>query len=82
EAAMKLLDELNYGGTVDSHAADQLIVYMALAEGKSIIKTSNLTMHTLTCIELAKKFLPDVSFEVYKGKPTIIECIGVGFRRS
>lgn len=82
EAAIKLLEEINSGGTVDSHAADQLIVYMILAEGRSIIKTGNLTMHTLTCIELSKMFLPKVSFEVHEGKPTIIECIGTGFRRS
>jgi len=82
EAAMKLLEELNGGGTVDSHAADQLIVYMILAEGKSIIKTSNLTMHTLTCIELGRRFLPEASIKVYEGKPTVIECDGVGFNRK
>jgi RNA 3'-terminal phosphate cyclase (ATP) len=81
EAATKLLDEIRGGGTVDSHAADQLIVYMMLAKGESIIKTSNLSMHTLTCIELSKKFLPEVSFEVIEGKPVIIKCRSVGFQR-
>jgi len=58
-----------------------LIVYMMLAKGESTIKTSNLSMHTLTCIELSKKFLPEVSFEVIEGKPVIIKCKGAGFQR-
>ncbi len=82
EAAKKLLKEVNSGATVDSHASDQLIIYMALAEGESIIKTSELTMHTLTCIELSKMLLPNVSFTVEKDRPTVIKCRGVGLRNK
>ncbi|MHC1601407.1 MAG: RNA 3'-terminal phosphate cyclase [Candidatus Nezhaarchaeales archaeon] len=82
EAARKLLDEINGGATVDRHAADQLIVYMTLADGESIIKTSELTMHTLTCIELSKILMPEVSFSIEKGRPTVIRCRGVGLKNK
>lgn len=82
EAAQKLIEELRSEATVDSHASDQLIVYMALASGESTIKTSKLTMHTLTCIELSKMLLPEVKFKVEEGKPTVIRCRGVGLRNK
>jgi len=82
EAARKLLEEIESGATVDRHLADQLIVYMALAEGESVIKVNELTMHTLTCIELSKKLLPQTSFEVVKGRPETIVCRGAGLRNK
>jgi len=82
EAAKKLLEEIESGATVDRHLADQLIVYMALAEGESVIKVSELTMHTLTCIELSKKLLPQTSFEVIEGRPKTVVCRGVGLRNK
>ncbi|MEM4577029.1 MAG: RNA 3'-terminal phosphate cyclase [Candidatus Nezhaarchaeales archaeon] len=82
EAARKLLEEIKGGATVDRHLADQLIVYMTLASGVSIIKTSELTMHTLTCIELSKRLVPEASFEVREGKPVTIICRGVGFKNK
>ncbi len=43
--------------SVDAYAADQLIVPMALSEGKSEITTTEITNHTKTNIELVHKFL-------------------------
>jgi len=80
EAAKKLLEEVEGGATVDRHLADQLIIYMALAEGESLIKVSELTMHALTCIELSKKLLPQVSFEVIEERPKTIVCRGSGLK--
>jgi RNA 3'-terminal phosphate cyclase (ATP) len=82
EAARKLLEEIESGATVDRHLADQLIVYIALAEGESIIKVSELTLHALTCIELSKKLLPQASFEVVEGRPKTIVCKGVGLKNK
>lgn len=82
EAATKLLEEIEIGATVDRHMADQLIVYMTLAEGESLIKVREITMHTLTCIELSKKLIPDVSFEVREGEPKIIVCRGIGLKNK
>jgi len=46
------------GATVDSHLADQLILYMALAHGDSFFITEKVTGHLQTNIEVLKKFLP------------------------
>ncbi len=82
EAAKKLLDEIEGGATVDRHLADQLIVYMALADGESVVKVSELTMHALTCIELSKKLLPQASFEVTGERPKTVLCRGVGLKNK
>lgn len=60
EVSQKLKKELDV--PVDSHLADQLIVYMGLVPG-SAIRTSHVTHHTLTNIYVVEKFL-DVTFSV------------------
>ena len=81
EAAAKLLEELRLGAAVDKHASDMLIPYMAVADGSSSIKTSELTMHTATAIHVVESFLP-VKFEVEGklGSPAVIRVNGVGMR--
>jgi RNA 3'-terminal phosphate cyclase (ATP) len=48
---------------VDLHLADQLIPYMALADGDSSLVTEQLSGHLLTNIRVVEQFLP-VRFEV------------------
>jgi len=60
EAAEKLIKEYK-AGTVDRHATDQLLPYLALAGGK--ILTSEITDHAKTNIWLIEQFLP-VKFKV------------------
>ena len=60
-----LLTEMNSKSTLDVHAADQFLPYMALAEGESIFLTRELTNHAKTNIWLIEQFL-DVKFEVKK----------------
>jgi len=64
---------------VDRHTADNLIIWCSLADGESVFTTSELTMHTLTAIELAKSIV-GAEFEVEGGlgKPSRIVCRGVG----
>jgi RNA 3'-phosphate cyclase len=62
EAAEELSTQLKKGAAIDKHLTDQLIPYLALA-GKSEITSCEITLHTLTNIELIKKFL-DVELEV------------------
>jgi RNA 3'-phosphate cyclase len=62
EAAGELLSQLRAGAAVDKHLTDQLIPYMALA-GESEITSCEITLHTLTNLELVKRFL-DVGVEV------------------
>jgi RNA 3'-terminal phosphate cyclase (ATP) len=65
EAAKILISELESPSTVDAHLADQLIPYIALAEGKSEIKVKEITNHLKTNIYVTKRFL-DVEFEIEK----------------
>ncbi len=79
QAASNLLQSLNQCAPVDKHLGDQLMVYASLAEGRSTIRVAELTLHTITCIELCKILL-GVSFEVYGkvGEPAEIACTGAG----
>ena len=63
EAAEELLSTLHDGGCVDEWMQDQLILFMALADGVSEIHTGSLTQHTQTAIWVAEK-LSGAHFEV------------------
>ncbi len=80
EAAQKLLQELSEKKAVDSHAADQLIPFMALAKGYSTIKCSKLTQHCLTNIAICEQLL-GVKFDAKGslGQPAEIFVEGSGF---
>ncbi|MBI3043465.1 MAG: RNA 3'-terminal phosphate cyclase [Betaproteobacteria bacterium] len=54
----ELRTDLDAGVTVDRHAADQLLVYLALAGGESTFTVRELTSHTRTAMWLIGRFLP------------------------
>lgn len=68
---------------VDPHLADQLVLFMALADGHSAIRTSTLTLHTATHIWLIEQFLP-VRFHLLgaRDEPATISVEGVGWLRQ
>ncbi len=81
EAAEKLLKEISFQKPVDLHLADQLIPFMALAEGYSTIECTQLTDHALNNIMVCEKML-GYKFEV-KGnlnEPAEIFVQGIGFK--
>src|SRR3989344_3988104 len=61
-SAKNLYSEMNSDG-IDSHLADQLIPFMAIAKGTSTISVSKITEHLLTNIKVTEKML-GVKFEV------------------
>jgi RNA 3'-terminal phosphate cyclase (ATP) len=63
EAANELVSTLGDGGCVDEWLQDQLIIFMALAEGVSEMHTGSLTQHTQTAIRIAEQ-LTGARFEV------------------
>ncbi|KAM7359454.1 RNA 3'-terminal phosphate cyclase [Cochliomyia hominivorax] len=65
---------------VDEHIQDQLIIYMALAKGKSEILTGPLTNHTLTAIYVAEK-MSGVHFNIenLNEKHVRLSCTGIGY---
>jgi RNA 3'-phosphate cyclase len=83
EAAAALLQEMKSDAAVDAHLCDQLIPYMALAEGRSRIAASKITRHALTNIFVVEQFLP-VKFRVSgaEGSSGSIEVDGVGFGKK
>ncbi|MGQ9640163.1 MAG: RNA 3'-terminal phosphate cyclase [Candidatus Bathyarchaeia archaeon] len=83
EAASNLLRPLRNQSPVEKHLGDQLIIYASLARGESRIKVEELTLHTVTCIELCKLLL-NVKFEVEGevGEPARIVCEGSGIVNS
>ncbi|MEM5878420.1 MAG: RNA 3'-terminal phosphate cyclase [Candidatus Aenigmatarchaeota archaeon] len=64
----------------DKFLADQLLLYMALAKGKSQIKVEQITEHCLTNIHVIEKFLP-VNFEIDKVNK-IISVEGANFSKE
>lgn len=67
---------------VDEHHADQLLIYMALAEGTSAIRTVKpVTGHINGMISILKQFLPDLKIDITEhDESTQIEIEGIGLK--
>ncbi|MDP2909688.1 MAG: RNA 3'-terminal phosphate cyclase [bacterium] len=63
EAGLELLQEQKSGACLDKYSADQILPYMALAQGKSQVSVSEITKHSQTNIWVIEKFL-DGKFEI------------------
>jgi RNA 3'-phosphate cyclase len=75
EAAGQILRTLGAGAAVDEHLSDQLLIFMALAEGRSVITTPRLTDHAKTNIYVIQQFLP-AEFQLHENGAVMIECSG------
>ncbi|CCC82274.1 RNA 3'-terminal phosphate cyclase [Thermoproteus tenax] len=78
EAAEKLLREISSGAALDSHMADMIIPFMALADGQSRVSVSSATQHMLTNIYIVEKIL-GVRFSVRESQPITVSVNGIGF---
>lgn len=63
DAGKRLREEILSGATLDIYAADQVLIYLALASGASCFLTRELSSHAATTIWLLEQFLP-VRFQV------------------
>jgi RNA 3'-terminal phosphate cyclase (ATP) len=61
-AATSLLQEMGGNGTLDRHAADQILPYLSLAAAPSTFLVGELTTHFRTQVEMVRKFV-DVQIE-------------------
>uniref|UniRef100_A0A672QDT8 RNA 3'-terminal phosphate cyclase n=1 Tax=Sinocyclocheilus grahami TaxID=75366 RepID=A0A672QDT8_SINGR len=84
EAAEMLLRNIRHNGCVDEFLQDQLIIFMALANGTSRMRTGPITLHTQTAIHVAEQLM-NAKFVIRKAEDEhgnndtyIIECQGVG----
>jgi RNA 3'-terminal phosphate cyclase (ATP) len=81
DAADALLTFLAGRAATDSHLADQLVLLMALAPGRSVLTTAQVSQHLLTNLWTVRQFLPlPTSVEGRMGDPgrLIIEGAGIG----
>ena len=56
EAARQFLDYNESGAALDMHLADQLAVFLPMAEGTSSFTTESISQHLLTNLETVRKF--------------------------
>lgn len=67
-----LLADLRAGATLDVHAGDQLLIYLARAPGESRFSVRTLTTHAETCLWLLRQFLSlEWSAQTQAGRTTI-----------
>uniref|UniRef100_A0A5K3F3Q4 RNA 3'-terminal phosphate cyclase n=2 Tax=Mesocestoides corti TaxID=53468 RepID=A0A5K3F3Q4_MESCO len=78
----ELIPCIKSGVCCDTHMQDQLILPMALAQGKSVIRTTTpLTLHTQSAIYVAEKILPSVKFhleDIPGQEASLLFCTGIG----
>mmetsp|Transcript_12029 Transcript_12029/g.41739 ORF Transcript_12029/g.41739 Transcript_12029/m.41739 type:complete len:213 (-) Transcript_12029:1890-2528(-) len=80
QAVESLRESLSHGGCVDEHMQDQLMIFMALGDGRSSLRTGPLSLHTKTAMAFLEE-MTGVKFEVREeGTSVIIECQGLGYR--
>jgi len=82
EAAKELLRGLDAGGCVDEWLQDQIIIFMALAQGRSELRCGkgDLTLHTQTAMWIAEQ-LTTAKFDIEKETSghNVIRCEGIGY---
>jgi RNA 3'-terminal phosphate cyclase (ATP) len=68
----------------DPFIVDQIVAYLALAAGESLIRFSRLTRHLITQVELIPKFLPEAALilEGREGEPGILRVTGIGWEKD
>jgi RNA 3'-phosphate cyclase len=80
-AATQLAQEIRSGAPVDRHMSDILIPYLAVAEGTSEFRTSQITMHTLTNARVAELVSgAKIAIDGELGNPGTVRVDGVGLK--
>lgn len=70
EASLDLIAHYRDGAPLDMHLADQLLLPMAFARGRSELRTCRVTQHTLTNAHIIQQFLPvKLEIEGEEGEP-------------
>jgi RNA 3'-terminal phosphate cyclase (ATP) len=77
EALAELLEFLASDSPVEPHMADQLLLPLACAAGRSVLRTSRITDHQVTNAAIIREFLPvDLEIEGKPGESGIIRVCG------
>jgi len=68
---------------LDEFTVDHLIIFMALAKGRSKIHIGNISTHTLTAIEVIKNFIPSLEVIIIcEENKNIIEIEGISWKNE
>jgi RNA 3'-phosphate cyclase len=78
EAAQELINSIKSNAALDKYMSDQIIPFLALAEGKSVVKVEEISQHCITNISVCEQLLGCKSNVDRVNK--IIEVNGVGFQ--
>jgi len=83
EAAEALLREFRSGAPVDTHLGDQLVPWVALADGESTYVAARRSDHLISAIGVAQQVI-GAQFELEGREPVEVRCRGAGHtsRRS
>jgi RNA 3'-terminal phosphate cyclase (ATP) len=92
EAANQLIQNIDQGGALDEFAQDQVIIFMALANGHSKVRVGPIQLHTETSIHFAT-YMTGASFTVTPVDPQDferpdteqsfwIECDGIAYNST
>ena len=85
EAVDQMIAHVRSSGAVDPNLADQLVLYMALAQGSSRLSTSRISAHLLTNVWVLEQFLPGpMTVEGDEGEAgtVVVEGVGLSGKRS
>ena len=83
EAAEGLLEQIKaINQSVDQNMQDQMLIFLALSEGTSRVKTGNLTLHSQTAIQVIEIITKRKIFTVEPSDDSsvIISCNGIAFK--
>jgi len=79
EACEALLTHHIDGAPVDPHLADQILLPLALADGKSVFRTSQITQHLLTNADVIRAFIDaEIVIDGGEGAPGRVTVVGIG----
>lgn len=80
-AVRDLLNQMAHGGCTDEHLQDQLVIFMALADGVSEVMTGPISLHTETAIHFAHHMTQaKITVAPIAGSDrNVIRCQGIGY---
>lgn len=79
EACEALLTHHIDGAPVDPYLADQILLPLALAEGRSVYRTSQITQHLLTNAQVIRAFIDaEIVIDGAEGEPGSVTVVGTG----
>ena len=74
ECAEKLLKEIESDGAFDRHLADQIMPFSAVASGKTVYTTTEVTKHQISNAYVINRFFDNVRID---GKRIEVDGIGL-----